>query len=330
MPERSAAAFRDVISHLAGYVAHDLTTPLGSALEQIATAAARVRPKPVPDVRHLRRVVPARAPAAFRRPEDLPAAAQGLARGCTRRRDMDAVDAIVEQATGDARLRPDAVQQQIEREAVRGPDGGPSDQIERWLTGLEGQVNPTGRRTDAGSWSRGVWEQARDLIGNRPSGELETAIRRSRLNKLLEEAIKRVADGWGNEFAEATRVLEENAGHRIGGIEAALRKMSTWCNGAAAFADKKVEQLGVQVGPDPGPMCSPRSMPVRRGAAGSASSAADRAARCGISSINCEPMLDSASTRTSPMQRLVSIASFAAVSRTGSGISRMPEREWSS
>src|SRR5262249_28960136 len=35
MPERTAAAFRDVISHLAGYVAHDLTTPLGPALEQI-------------------------------------------------------------------------------------------------------------------------------------------------------------------------------------------------------------------------------------------------------------------------------------------------------
>ena len=35
MPERSSGAFRDCISHLAGYVAHDLTTPLGHALEQI-------------------------------------------------------------------------------------------------------------------------------------------------------------------------------------------------------------------------------------------------------------------------------------------------------
>jgi hypothetical protein len=161
---------------------------------------------------------------------------------------MTPIDELVAQATADSRLRPEFIQQQIEREAVRGPDGGPSDQIERWLTGLEGQLNPAARRTDAGQWSRGVWEQARDLIGNRPSGDLETAVRRSRLNKLLEEAIKRVADSWGNEFAESTRSLEEAPGHRIGAIEAALRKLAAWCNNAAAFADKKVEQLGVNVG----------------------------------------------------------------------------------
>jgi len=247
MPVRSSAAFRDVISHLAGYVAHDLTTPLGSALEQL-----RLRPTGF-----------GRSPFRtfgtygvwFPRGLLLRAAAQKI---CLRLLkiwredapplDMTPVDEIVAQATGDSRLRPDMVQQQIEREAVRGPDGGPSDQIERWLTGLEGQLNPTTRRPDAGQWARGVWEQARDLIGNRPSGDLETAIRRSRLNKLLEDAIKRVADGWGNEFAEATRVLEQYAGHRIGGIEAALRKMAGWCNNAAGFADKKVEQLGVQVG----------------------------------------------------------------------------------
>jgi len=247
MPQRSSAAFRDVISHLAGYVAHDLTTPLGTALEQL-----RQRPQGFGKS-------PFRTFGTygvwFPRGLLLRAAAQKI---CTRLlkvwredappSDMTPVDELVAQATADSRLRPEFVQQQIEREAVRGPDGGPSDQIERWLTGLEGQLNPAARRTDAGQWSRGVWEQARDLIGNRPSGDLETAVRRSRLNKLLEEAIKRVADSWGNEFAESTRGLEEAPGHRIGAIEAALRKLSAWCNNAAAFADKKVEQLGVNVG----------------------------------------------------------------------------------
>lgn len=247
MPERTSAAFRDLVSHLSGYVAHDLTTPLGAALEQL-----RQRP-------------PGFGRSPFRtfgtygvwypRGLLLRAAAQRICLRLLRvwredapPTDVTAVDALVEQATTDTRLRPDSVQVQIEREAVRGPDGGPADQVERWLTGLEGQLNPAGRRTDAGVWSRGVWEQARDLIGNRPSGDLETAVRRSRLNKLLDEAIKRVADGWGNEFAELTRVLEEQPGHRIGAIDAALLKMANWCNSAAAFADKKVDQLGVKVG----------------------------------------------------------------------------------
>jgi hypothetical protein len=247
MPQRSSAAFRDVISHLAGYVAHDLTTPLGTALEQL-----RQRPPGF-----------GRSPFRtfgtygvwFPRGLLLRAAAQRI---CLRLlkvwredappEDMTAVDELVTQATTDTRLRPDSVQLQIEREAVRGPDGGPSDQIERWLTGLEGQLSPAARRADAGTWSRGVWEQSRDLIGNRPSGDLETAVRRSRLNKLLEDAIKRVADSWGNEFAELTRGLEEQPGHRLGAIEVALQKLTSWCNNAAAFAEKKVEQLGVKVG----------------------------------------------------------------------------------
>ena len=79
MPERSAAAFRDVISHLAGYVAHDLTTPLGPALEQIRQRPAGFDAKPVPLVRHLRCLVPARIAAPRRGREDLPATSQGVA-----------------------------------------------------------------------------------------------------------------------------------------------------------------------------------------------------------------------------------------------------------
>jgi serine/threonine protein kinase len=247
MPQRTSAAFRDLVSHLSGYVAHDLTTPLGAALEQL-----RQRPSGF-----------GRSPFRtfgtygvwYPRGLLLRAAAQRICLNLLKVWREDAppadpapVDELVAAATADPRLRPEAVQQQLEREAVRGPDGGPSDQIERWLTGLEGQLSPNGRRADAGQWARGVWEQARDLVGNRPSGDLETAVRRSRLNKILEDAIKRVADGWGNEFAECTRVLEEEPGHRLGAIEAALRKLSAWCVTAASFADRKVEQVGVAVG----------------------------------------------------------------------------------
>src|SRR5262249_51103296 len=134
MPERTAPAFRDVISHLAGYVTHDLTTPLGPALEQI-------RQKPVGFGRSPFRTFGTYG-VWFPRGLLLRAAAQKI---CLRllkvwredapSTDETAIDQVVAQATGDARLRPDAVQQQIEREAVRSPDGGPADQIERWLTG---------------------------------------------------------------------------------------------------------------------------------------------------------------------------------------------------
>src|SRR5262249_17930877 len=128
--------------------------------------------------------------------------------------DTGAVDELVRRAKTDDRLRPEAVREQIEREAVRGPEGGPADQIERGPTGLEGHARPGGRRSEAGPWSRAVWEQARDLIGTRPTGEQDSSVRRSRLSKLLEESIRRVADAWANEFAASTRHLEEHPGHR--------------------------------------------------------------------------------------------------------------------
>jgi serine/threonine protein kinase len=247
MPERSSSAFRDCISHLAGYVAHDLTTPLGTVLEQLRNAPPEFGRSPFRSF--------GTYGVWYPRGLLLRAAAQRICLRMLKTWRNDApptdptfVNELVARSTADPRLRPEAILQQIEREAVRGPDGGPADQIERWLTGLEGQTNPTGRRLDAGAWSRAVWEQARELIGTRPTGEQDSTVRRSRLSKLLEEAIRRVAEAWANEFVASTRHLEEHPGHRIGAIETALRQIANWCHEAAAFAAKKLEQLAVKTG----------------------------------------------------------------------------------
>jgi hypothetical protein len=245
MPERSAAAYRDCVSHLAGYVAHDMTTPLGPALEQI-------RHRPGGFDRSPFRTFGTYG-VWFPRGLLLRAAAQRIGlrllkvwRNDAPPADPAPVNALVGRAIADPRLKPEPVQQQIEKEAVRGPEGGPAEQLERWLNGLEGQVNPTARRAEAGQWARTVWEQARDLIGTRPATEQDTAVRRSRLSKVLDEAIKRVAEAWGNEFFEAARPLEELPGHRLAAVELALKKFALWCGDAAAFVDKRTEQVAVK------------------------------------------------------------------------------------
>jgi len=248
MPERSATAFRDCVSHLAGYVAHDLTTPLGPVLENLrGTPAAFDR-------------TPFRTFGTygvwFPRGLLLRSAAQKIGlrmlkiwRNEAPPTDQKPVTDLVAHVVADPRLKPDAIQQQIEREAVRGAEGGLAEQIDRWLSGLEGQLqqtNPPARRTESGPWARAAWDQARDLIGMRHNGDQDTAVRRSRLSKILEEAIRRVADVWGNEFAAAARPLEELPGHRFGAIELALKQFASWCADAAAFVGRKVDQLGVK------------------------------------------------------------------------------------
>jgi hypothetical protein len=245
MPERTAGAFRDCVSHLAGYVSHDMTTPLGSALE-------RIRSQPVGFDKSPFRTFGTYG-VWFPRGLLLRSAAQKICLGLLKEwkseappTDLDVVKEVVASAVADPRLRPDAVRQQIEEEAVVGPDGGPAEQIERWLSGLEGQVAAAGRHPDAGAWSRAVWEQARDLIGTRPTGEQDSTVRRSRMSRILDEAIKRLAEMWGNEFAEIVRPLEEHPGHRLGAIGVALRKLGVVCTEWATAADARSQQISVR------------------------------------------------------------------------------------
>jgi serine/threonine protein kinase len=245
MTERSSQAFRDVVSHLAGYVAHDLTTPLGPALEQLRRKPSAFGRSPFRGF--------GTYGVWFPRGLLLRAAAQKICTALIREWHLAAspkeparIDAVVNRIIADTRLKPDAVQKLIEQEAPRGPEGAPAEQIERWLNGLEGQIEPTARRQEAGSWARNVWDQAREFIGTRPTNESEITVRRSRVSKALDVAIGRAAEMWGNEFAELTRPLEEHPGPRIAAIEWALRRLATVCDDAAATMDKKVEAFGVK------------------------------------------------------------------------------------
>jgi hypothetical protein len=245
MRDRSRSAFRDCVSHLAGYVAHELTTPLGAALE-------RERARPVGFDRG-----PFRSFGTygvwFPRGLLLRHAAQKICLGLLKEwksesepAEGSAVQQAAARVAGDARLRPDAVRRQVEEAAVRGPEGGLSDQVERWLAGLEGQLAAAGRRPDAGAWSRAVWEQARDLVGTKPLGEQDSTVRRSRNSKALEEAVRRVAEAWGNEFAEAVRPLESLPGRRLGAVESAMKRLAALCSEWAGEADARAQKVAVQ------------------------------------------------------------------------------------
>ena len=245
MPDRTSASFRDCVAHLAGYVAHDLTTPLGVALEQLRLQQASfgaAHSAPSAPTASGSRAACSSAPPPRR-----------SASSCIRMWHLDAppidtarIDRVVTQVMGDSRLKPEAVLKFIEQETPRGPEGGPADQIERWLHGLEGQIETTGRRAEAGAWSRNAWDQTREFIGVRPTNDQDITVRRGRLSKALDEGIRRVAQMWGNEFAAITRPLQEDPGHRIAAIETALQRIGKICIDAAETVDKKLRQVAVK------------------------------------------------------------------------------------
>lgn len=245
MADRTPGAFRDCIAHLAGYVAHDLTTPLGPALEQMRQQSTGYGRSPFRGF--------GTYGVWFPRGLLLRAAAQKICIELVRKWQKDThtvtsptLDRLVTQIQGDARLKPDAVQKYIEREMPRGPEGAPADQIERWLHGLEGQIESMARRSDAAAWSRNAWDQAREFIGARPTNEQDITVRRGRLSKALDEGIRRVAQMWGNEFAAIAGPLQEEPGHRLAAVEAALRRFSQVCGTLAETVDKQLRQFAVK------------------------------------------------------------------------------------
>jgi hypothetical protein len=246
MGERSSQSFRDCVSHLAGYVSHDLTTPLGPALEAIRSTPTEFGRSPFRGF--------GTYGVWFPRGLLLRTAAQRICTRLIKEWQADGtphattkIDLLVTQIMGDPRLKPEAVQRLIEQEMPRGPEGTLAEQIERWLHGLEGQIEGSGRRAEAGAWAKNAWDQAREFIGTRPTTDLDSTVRRGRLSKTLDEAVRRVAEMWGNEFSELTRPMEEDPGHRIAAVEAALKRIAELCDDAAEAVDKRVQNFGVKV-----------------------------------------------------------------------------------
>ena len=245
MPDRTRDAFRDCLSHLAGYVAHDLTTPLGAALEQLRQQPAAFGRSPFRGF--------GTYGLWFPRGLLLRAAAQSLCIDLVRKWHKDVqpiestrIDRLVAQMKDDPRLKPDSILKFIEQETPRGPEGAPADQIERWLHGLEGQIEAKARRAEAGAWSRHAWDQAREYIGARPTNEQDITVRRGRLSKTLDEGIRRVAEMWSNEFSAVVQPLQDLPGHRLSALETALRRISHGCSDYAEIVDKRLRLFAVK------------------------------------------------------------------------------------
>jgi serine/threonine protein kinase len=238
MAQRTGEAFRDCVSHLSGYIAQELTTPLGGGLEEI------------------RRRTPAPGRTPFRgfgtfgvwfpRGLLLRSAARQLCTAVLRQwagiptgGPPDDARRLIDHIYQDPRLTPEAVQQFILQEASRGPDGGPMEAIGKWYAGAVEQLDPAARRGEGANWATAVWDQAKDLLGLEPTTETDSPYRRGRLSRALDQGVRNAVAAWENELGEMFRSLDEIPGPRLAAAEAALREVG----GAFLQAAQVQEQL---------------------------------------------------------------------------------------
>ncbi len=239
MAQRSAEAFRDCVSHLAGYVAHDLTTPLGTGLEKI-------RRNPPPAGR-----TPFRGFGTFGvwypRGLLLRSAARQLCSRLLRAWASAGEGKLPGEASRtlnviltDPRLTPEEVKAYIASEAGIAHDGNPAEGIRAWAAGLPGQVEAATRRPDPTSWGVAVWDQARDWIGLEPTTDSASPFRRGRLSRALDTGIARAAGAWVNELTELLRPVGELSGSRLAATEAVVAELVAGCATAALALEKQI------------------------------------------------------------------------------------------
>ncbi|CAN5385657.1 hypothetical protein BH11PLA2_BH11PLA2_08120 [soil metagenome] len=242
MTTRTPEAFRDCLSHLAGYVSHELTTPLGSGLEDL-------RRKPTTGMNR----TPFRGFGTFGvwypRGLLLRSAARQLCLKLLKswvavpNETPRETEALVQGAYNDPRLTPDSVQEFIASEAARGADGPPLEALGKWIHTVVDQTETAARRGDGANWAIAVWDQAKDAVGVEPTTEADSPYRRGRLSRALDTGIHTALTAWDNEITELLRPLDDLPGPRLAAMEVALLQLANGFDSAAKMLDDQIPQL---------------------------------------------------------------------------------------
>lgn len=239
MAQRTSEAFRDTVSHLTGYVAHELTTPLGMGLED--TRAASIPPGRTPFrgfgtygvwfprgllLRSAARQTCIRLFQAWSSiPED----------GAP-----PAVTNVIDGILADERLSAQSVQTFIVSESARGPEGNPIELAWNWVRAVADQASTLSRRVDHAEWARSIWDQAKECVGFEPTADTDSTYRRGRLSRLLDKGLRTAVAAWENELLEELRPIYECSGPRLFAMETALRRIIAQLGEAALAQEEQV------------------------------------------------------------------------------------------
>jgi eukaryotic-like serine/threonine-protein kinase len=239
MSQRSPEGYRDTVSHLSGYVTHELTSPLGTGLEEFRT----------------RKVPPGRSPFRnfgtfgvwFPRGLLLRSAARQYCNSILKNWASayqvelpNAAKLVVEDIFGDPRLLPEEVQQFIHQESRSRQVGLPSEFAGKWFADLLDQIDSTAKTNEAATWSAMVWEQTRELIGWEPTCETDSPFRRGRISRMLDRGIGGACKAWENELTELIRPLHAIAGPRLYAVSSALEQIVVAMNAAAVAREEQL------------------------------------------------------------------------------------------
>jgi serine/threonine protein kinase len=239
MQERTKAAFDDCLANLAGYVTHDLTTPLGATLEQGRRTDPEVGRTPFRQfgtfglwyprglvVRNAARQLCADLVREWANPS--PAHMPGE------------VQAVVDRLLNDERLAPAEVKAGVNRDATRRKTdiGSPVDIVRDWLKNVV--IEADNEVAQTANWVKAIMSQTKEFVGIVPTDESSSKLSRGKLSVTLDRGVSRLSEQWSNELTESIRPLLELPGVGLSAGEYALQNFVAACKATTVELDAKL------------------------------------------------------------------------------------------
>jgi hypothetical protein len=251
-PYRTPEARRDTLAHLGSYLFHELTTPLGLRLDQLRLKRDRRAPFRslgtfgVWFPRGILLRLAARG-ACERVLEEWQAGGSGSGSGpgaAILGPEQAVLDAALARVLADPELVPETLATRLADLAAQHLDGPPRDVLTRLLVHLEEQSQQLVAQEDPGAWARQALTRVRDWLGGGLGAPGVSAVqqRRSNLTRALESAAGALAEEWGGKLQEAVAGLTEHPGHRVAVAEAAVGRLTRFCDEAAQAHTARLQQ----------------------------------------------------------------------------------------
>ncbi len=239
--QRTPESFRDCLSHLSSYIAHELTTPLGQGLEDYRRRSPAMNRTPFRGfgtfgvwfprgllLRSAARQLCLRLLKSWASsPPETPIVAENLVRT----------------VYNDSRLTPEAVQQFIAAESAHGSDGPPLEALGKWLKTVSEQADTAARRGEGANWATAVWDQAKDAVGLEPTTDADSPYRRGRFSRAIDPGLHTAITAWENELGVLLQPLDNLPGPRLAAIDAALEQLASGFDAAARLLEEQLPSL---------------------------------------------------------------------------------------
>jgi hypothetical protein len=236
--DRTPAAVRECVAHVATFLAHDLATPLGARLEESRTKSI--------DANSIGFRTFGTSTIWYPRGLLLRVAAR---HACERLLDIwrssgqptaqVEIDDVVARSTSDPELHGESLLAALNEAAAVPGEGTPTEATERYLATLELQATGT---DEPGIWSAQTLERVRDWAGTGTSRDLESTWKKSRFFRGLQMAAAKLAEQWDEILTVRAMEVLKLSGLRLTNGEAALHKLVQFFQAAVVQQTQAIDR----------------------------------------------------------------------------------------